>query len=543
MLDMNLLKKSLTAVTLSLTVVTAVADYPAGYYDRLEGLCGIALRKAAKQIVASHTVVDYGADTWSAFEKTDTHMVNGKLVWWDMYSDSEIPVSAGRPNSTVMNIEHSVANSWWGKTKNDAYKDLFHLNPSDSKANSAKGNFPLGEISGTPTYDNGVTFVGPPKSGMGGGCSKVYEPADVYKGDFARVFFYMFTVYDNISWKSFSGSGSGVGTMYSVSGGEAELSTWAYEMMLRWAADDQVSEKETDRNDAIYGIQHNRNPFIDLPTLARHIWGDLKDKPFHLSEVVEPGTEPGEDPDDNPVDPSAPLIDCDWDSYSKIADYEKLGWKNVVTDGDFSGWLIKTFSGNNYISASAYSGKNSGPFVAYLVSPAVRIPTDGETLLTFRTQGAYGSDNCTLTTFITSGPDFAEEDLIQVDSAICTPPASGSNPTYCDWLPSGECDLSDYPGERRVVWRYESKVSGSGAATYCVDDVKLTTYGQEVSVWSYPENPDVMLLPGAISTESEATVFDVSGRCVGRGSGVINLSKGIYVVVTGNGVRKVAINK
>ena len=60
-----------------------------------------------------------------------------------MYSSNNVPVSSGHGG---MNVEHSVANSWWGGTKNDAYKDIVHLNPSNADANSRKGNFPIGEI-------------------------------------------------------------------------------------------------------------------------------------------------------------------------------------------------------------------------------------------------------------------------------------------------------------------------------------------------------------------------------------------------------------
>ncbi len=71
-----------------------------------------------------------------------------------------------------MNIEHSVASNWWGKTKNDAYKDIVHLNPSDATANSRKSNYPLSEIAGEPTWTNGVTNVGRPVSADRGGGSK-----------------------------------------------------------------------------------------------------------------------------------------------------------------------------------------------------------------------------------------------------------------------------------------------------------------------------------------------------------------------------------
>ena len=44
-------------------------------------------------------------------------------------------------------------------------------------------------------------------------------------------------------------------------------------MLLRWNEQDPVSQKEIDRNNAIYNdYQHNRNPFVDHPEYARMIW-------------------------------------------------------------------------------------------------------------------------------------------------------------------------------------------------------------------------------------------------------------------------------
>ena len=49
---------------------------------------------------------------------------------------------------------------------------------------------------------------------------------------------------------------------------------------MKWAKQDPVSEKEINRNEAVYGIQNNRNPFIDYPGLEDYIWGDKKDVAF-----------------------------------------------------------------------------------------------------------------------------------------------------------------------------------------------------------------------------------------------------------------------
>ncbi len=43
--------------------------------------------------------------------------------------------------------------------------------------------------------------------------------------------------------------------------------------MLKWHRQDPVSQKEIDRNEAIYKVQHNRNPYIDNADYAEYVWG------------------------------------------------------------------------------------------------------------------------------------------------------------------------------------------------------------------------------------------------------------------------------
>jgi len=50
------------------------------------------------------------------------------------------------------------------------------------------------------------------------------------------------------------------------------FSGWAETMLLQWDAADPVSQKEIDRNNAIYIAQGNRNPFIDRPEFGQYVW-------------------------------------------------------------------------------------------------------------------------------------------------------------------------------------------------------------------------------------------------------------------------------
>lgn len=256
----------------------AQIQVPDGYYDRAEGLSNKELKTALHQIIKVGKRLTYGSGsgkTWSGFEKTDRHP-EGHV--WDMYSNTKryFPGNAGVPGG--MNIEHSVAKSWWGGTNNDAYKDLYHLNPSDANANSARSNYPLGTNKGG-RFNNGVIKVGdntysPEHTGL------CFEPLDEYKGDFARAYMYMFTCYENFSW-----TGTAAPTMLNSPETWPMLKPWAQKMLVEWSRMDPPSEKELNRAAEIYKIQENRNPFIDYPELVEHLWGNQVGVPFSTNST------------------------------------------------------------------------------------------------------------------------------------------------------------------------------------------------------------------------------------------------------------------
>lgn len=279
------MRKLISGMMMAAGALALMAEAPAGYYSLLEGKSGSALKEAVKRVAIPDDFVSivYGDGntsfkTWQAFELTDVRMVGGKAAWWDMYSNKLIYVENGHSS---LNIEHSVANSWWGGLagSEQAYQDLFHLNPSNAEANVAKSSNPLGIVGSNPSYDNGLILVGAPAAGYGGGASKVFEPADEYKGDFARAYFYIMTAYDDIPWREDKGGEA----LYTITDGRIDLQQWTASMLLKWAADDPVDAKEMNRNEEIFKFQKNRNPFIDYPSLAEYIWGNKKGSAFTLS--------------------------------------------------------------------------------------------------------------------------------------------------------------------------------------------------------------------------------------------------------------------
>ncbi len=265
----------LLSLFLSLFSLCVFAQVPAGYYDSAVGKSGSVLKTSLFNIISSHDEIAY-ADLWSAFYYTDQK--SDGLVW-DVYSNCNFSFGTYQcGNYTKIcdcyNREHSMPKAWFN-SESPMYTDLFHIYPTDGRVNNQRANYPLGECVnggsvgtdalgklGTSTYS---TYTG-----------TVFEPADEYKGDFARTYFYMVTCYEDkvASWSSDQLAGNSY----------PALSDWSVSLFLKWNTEDPVSQKELDRNNTIYTyIQHNRNPFIDNPELADYIWGDKKSISWNLS--------------------------------------------------------------------------------------------------------------------------------------------------------------------------------------------------------------------------------------------------------------------
>ena len=138
-------------------------------------------------------------------------------------------------------------------------------------------------------------------SAKGGNAASVFEPDDEYKGDFARTYFYMATCYQNLTWKytymvsqndyptlnnwsidllmqwhyrlvhvdgaegvvAFRGVRRAfrrievveVDITYMVSQNDyPTLNNWSIDLLMQWHRMDPVSQKEVDRNEAVYGF-------------------------------------------------------------------------------------------------------------------------------------------------------------------------------------------------------------------------------------------------------------------------------------------------
>ena len=266
-------------IVLCLLFIPCLVYGQAEYYRSVEGLKKAELKTALHDLIQPDQVLRYGGKgegyTWAGFYAAD--WLEGGYVR-DRYSDEQRLFNADKSAVANMNIEHIWANSWWGHLVNNAYCDLFNLYPADGPANGRKSNNPIGVVDGTVAYDNGVIKVGKSSSYRADSLITAWEPADEWKGDFARTYFYMATCYQHMKdlWTTTEG-------WLTVDGSEwPTMRPWVYNLMLAWAKEDPVDEIEQNRNEVIQTFQGNRNPFVDYPQLCEYIWGDSVDYKFYI---------------------------------------------------------------------------------------------------------------------------------------------------------------------------------------------------------------------------------------------------------------------
>lgn len=272
---------------------------PQGYYDIAQGKADSVLKSALHDTIKGGERFHYGTagfnpieqkyydGTWSFFPLTDRHS-DGSI--WDMYSPTKryFPYEIGQ-SACAMQIEHCLPKSWWGSEGacKRAYQDLYNLNPSDAAANNNKSNYPPGEVTKGDKFDNGSFRMDAKKSSQYGWIC--FEPADEYKGDFARAYFYIATAYEDIPWvygtSPYDAKNAVTNDSY------LEFQPWLIDLLLDWHRQDPVSRKEIERADAISSIQHNRNPYIDYPDLVEYIWGERKGQCADFTQLVNTASE------------------------------------------------------------------------------------------------------------------------------------------------------------------------------------------------------------------------------------------------------------
>lgn len=242
--------------------------YTGSYYDNLNtDLEGSAFRQELAELITdTHTKYTSYSGLANAFKVADADPDNnGNVIWF--YTGTSVPFSGfgGSPGAT--NREHV-----WPKDGGDAFpaesgpgSDAHHLRPTETQLNSTRGSKNFDEVAQTSANvvkENGSTSYGNSAYGADALCyssGSFFYPAKGYRGATARILFYMQTRWGDHNLEFVDGAGS--------SKTIGKIST-----LLKWHLEEPPTEEEIRRNEAVFGLQGNRNPFIDHPEYAAQIY-------------------------------------------------------------------------------------------------------------------------------------------------------------------------------------------------------------------------------------------------------------------------------
>lgn len=191
--------------------------------------------------------------------------------------------------SSTLNVEHVWCQSRFrpyslspGKNDYDSikeptpYSDLYNLRPCNGVINEARLNYNFGENKDVanmvfspfdPKYIPNEFFVESEITDDDGNHNTLIYVGkagdETYRGEIARILFYVATRYDKISLTELGSGNDEIGHL---------------DELLAWNLMYPPTERELRRNDAIYKIQGNRNVFVDHPDYACRIWQNTSDK-------------------------------------------------------------------------------------------------------------------------------------------------------------------------------------------------------------------------------------------------------------------------
>lgn len=265
-----------------LLAVTALADIPVGYYDSVDLSNEDALRSSLHDVIDGHTRYPYtsgSTDTWDILNQADEDPLNSSRIL-DVYQNRSFPKYSG--GNSDYNREHTWPKSYGFPDDNSGnypYTDCHQLMLCDISYNSYRDSNIFDDCtSGCSSYtaddyngQSGVNYRGTDSP------INIWEVWDHRKGDIARAMFYMDVRYEGDSGSEpdliltddpyliqscQTGNNEDVGYMGLLS------------VLLEWHLADPVDDMERERNDVVYGYQHNRNPFVDHPEWVDLLFGE-----------------------------------------------------------------------------------------------------------------------------------------------------------------------------------------------------------------------------------------------------------------------------
>lgn len=255
----------------------SVFSQPLGYYNGTENLTGVQLKNALHEIINDHVDFSYYR-TGQIINYSDADPANPENVIL-FYLQKSRNASMYGTGGDYINREHVWAKShgyFSGIRPMDS--DVHNLRPADASVNEDRGNKDFDNIRPNGTQHHEATecwFT-----------DEAWEPGPATKGQVARILFYMATRYEDATLEIDLELADKINTFPLPEHGK--LST-----LIEWNNQYPPSDFERRRNERIYQIQQNRNPFVDNPDFANLIWNEKSPEGFRFADLKMVPEKPG----------------------------------------------------------------------------------------------------------------------------------------------------------------------------------------------------------------------------------------------------------
>jgi endonuclease I len=267
------------------------------YYDGAESANNLR-EFLALRLETCYARVGYD-QVWDALKTTDADRENQgqvRLLYSGLSSPNENDESTyvrehpdlvhDNPNGyapLVWNREHVWAKSrGFPKPGFFAYTDLHHIRAANKLVNQDRNHYEYSDDPSLPAYQNPDLC----QTCRYDDKQQLFYPGDLDKGDIARMLLYMDVRYDGagdavdpnsatpdltvvkeLQYEDHRRGAAGTDGFDEFEPKFGNLCT-----LIKWHSEDPVDENEKERNEAIFQIQKNRNPFIDHPEYVDMIW-------------------------------------------------------------------------------------------------------------------------------------------------------------------------------------------------------------------------------------------------------------------------------
>lgn len=334
------LKFSLPFLFIIVLSVSTIAQ-PSGYYNGTEGKAGTELKAALHDIISHHVDFSYTEAKYLInYSDADPENPNNVILFYTQISRD---ASLYGTTAGTINREHVWAKSHGGFSGvRPMDSDALNLRPADAQANVSRGNLDFDNVQPNGTQD--------PYAPECWANDSAFEPGPLTKGQVARILFYMDTRYEGTDGEMDLQLVRKLNNYPAAKFGN--LTT-----LLDWNKQYPPSALERQRNDRMFRMQQNRNPFVDHPEFADYIYDNVTPTGAEFGDFSMSPEFPAPDEE--------PLVSITIKNAGDLSDVT-LFWGNA--------WDAETnqakmeLSGAQYQAKLSFAGYNPGDLIYYKVA-------------------------------------------------------------------------------------------------------------------------------------------------------------------------------